>query len=123
MNSGERVAAKQVVPVHGLFDASEYGFSQCVTHGRQVFLAGQCGTGGDQNVVPFAEQCRAALDRVRLGVEAAGGTLDDIVTMTVFVTDMSCYPIFSEIRRDFFGDRFPASASVGVSSLVPPGAM
>ncbi|WP_051580508.1 RidA family protein [Pseudonocardia acaciae] len=119
------MGTKRIVPVDGLEDPSEYGYSQCVVVGRQVFLAGQCGLGTDHEVVSldFAEQCRAALDRVRLGVEAAGGTLDDIVTMTVFITDVRHGRVFTGIRREYFGDRFPASALIGVSSLMPPGAM
>jgi enamine deaminase RidA (YjgF/YER057c/UK114 family) len=63
------------------------------------------------------------LDAIRLAVEAAGGTLDDIVTMTVFITDLQRYPVFGDVRKEFFPERFPASAAVGVAGLVPPGAM
>ncbi|MFI6503725.1 RidA family protein [Nonomuraea typhae] len=80
-------APKRIVPVPGLEDASAYGYSQCVTAGPLVYLAGQCGLGPGHEVVSldFAAQARQALERVRLGVEAAGGTLDDLVTMTVFI--------------------------------------
>jgi enamine deaminase RidA (YjgF/YER057c/UK114 family) len=118
------VPAKRIVPVDGLIDASQFGFSHCVVSGNQVFIAGQCGH-GEGGAIPsdFAEQCRLTLDAVRLAVEAAGGTLDDVVTMTVYVTDLAQYPVFSAIRKEFFPDRFPASAAVGVAGLVPPGAM
>ncbi|MFJ3779997.1 RidA family protein [Streptomyces sp. NPDC090075] len=117
------MTVKRIVPVDGLADFSRYGFSQCVVSGRHVFVAGQCGL-GDKNEIPgsFAEECRATLNRVRLAVEAAGGTLDDIVAMTVFVTDIRLSGEFSEIRREYFGGDFPTSALIGVSALVPPGA-
>jgi enamine deaminase RidA (YjgF/YER057c/UK114 family) len=114
---------KRIVPVDGLIDASRFGFSHCVVSGNQVFIAGQCGH-GEGGAIPddFAEQCRLTLEAVRLAVEAAGGTLDDVVTMTVFVTDLAEYPVFSQVRKEFFPADFPASAAVGVAGLVPPGA-
>lgn len=118
-------ARKRIVAVPGLEDPGEYGYSQCVTVGPMVFLAGQCGLGPDHEVVSldFAAQARRALDRVRMGVEAAGGTLADIVTMSVFVTDTRLGRVFTGIRREYFGDRYPASALVGVSALMPVHAM
>jgi 2-iminobutanoate/2-iminopropanoate deaminase len=115
---------KQIVPVDGLIDSSRFGFSHCVVAGDHVYIAGQCGH-GEGGAIPddFGEQSRLALDAVRLAVEAAGGTLDDVVSMTVFVTDLAQYPVFSQVRKDFFPDDFPASAAVGVAGLVPPGAM
>jgi enamine deaminase RidA (YjgF/YER057c/UK114 family) len=115
---------KKIVPVPGLIDSSDFGFSHCVTSGDLVFVSGECGHGAD-GAIPedFREQARLALDAVRLAVEAAGGTLDDVVSMTVFITHREYYPVFSEVRKEFFPDRFPTSAAVGVSFLVPPGAM
>ena len=119
------VSAKEIVPVVALEDATPYGYSQCVRVGPLVYIAGQCGLGLDHKVVSreFEPQCRAALDRVRVAVEAAGGSLDDIVTMTVFITDTSLGRIFTSLRREYFGGRFPASALIGVSALMVPGAM
>lgn len=120
-----RVSAKEIVPVGALEDATPYGYSQCVRVGPFVYIAGQCGLGLDHAVVSqeFEPQCRAALDRVRAAVEAAGGSLDDIVTMTVFITDTSLGRVFTSLRREYFGERFPASALIGVSALMVPGAM
>ena len=115
---------KRIVPVDGLIDASRFGFSHCVVSGNQVFIAGQCGH-GEGGAIPddFAEQCRLTLEAVRLAVEAAGGTLDDIVAMTVFITNTSLGRVFTSLRREYFGERFPTSALIGVSSLMVTGAM
>jgi|SRR5688500_17582944 enamine deaminase RidA (YjgF/YER057c/UK114 family) len=114
---------REIVEVEGLIDASGFGFSHCVVSGKQAFIAGQCGHGpGGPIPDDFGEQCRYALDAVRRAVEAAGGTLDDIVTMTVYVTERESYPVFSQIRKEYFPERFPASAAVIVAGLVPPGA-
>ena len=118
------MAVTRIGAVEGLIDVEKYGFSHAVVSGNQVFIAGQCGH-GEGGAIPddFREQCRLTLDAIRLALEAAGGTLDDIVTMTVFVTDLTQYPVFGEVRREFFPENFPASAAVGVAGLVPPGAM
>lgn len=119
------ITPKQIVPVADLEDASVYGYSQCVRVGPFVYLAGQCGLGTDHRVVSpeFEPQAHAALERVRSAVEAAGGTIHDIVTMTVFITDTDLGRIFTSLRREFFGHDFPASALIGVSTLMVPGAM
>lgn len=120
-----QLGPKQVVAVPALEDATRYGYSQCVRVGPFVYIAGQCGLGPDHEIVStdFGEQARAALDRVRAAVEAAGGGLDDIVTMTVFITDTRLGRVFTSMRHDYFGDRFPASALIGVSALMVPGAL
>lgn len=123
--SAPELSPKQVVPVATLEDATAYGYSQCVRVGPFVYVAGQCGLGLDHQIVSpeFEPQARAALDRVRDAVEAAGGTIDDIVSMTVFITDTSLGRVFTSLRREYFGSRFPTSALIGVSALMAPGAM
>ena len=103
--------------------AGQFGFSHSTVGGTTFTPPRRAVTGGRAIPGDFAEQCRLTLDAVRLAVRAAGGTLDDIVTMTVFVTDLEHYPVFSQIRKEFFPENFPASAAVGVAGLVPPGAM
>ena len=116
---------KEIVPVAGLEDSEPYGYSQCVREGPFVYLAGQCGLGMNHEVVSddFAEQAKAALDRIKTALEAAGGRLDDIVTMTVFITDTRLGRVFTSLRREYFPGRYPASALIGVDALMPEGAM
>jgi reactive intermediate/imine deaminase len=52
---------------------------------------------------------------------AAGGTLDDIVKLTVYLTDLSHFPIVNETMTRHFSEPFPARAAIGVSAL-PKGA-
>ena len=58
-------------------------------------------------------------ENLRTNVEAAGGTLADIVTMTVFITDIRFGDRFTEMRRDYFTN-YPGSALIGVESLARP---
>lgn len=123
--TGESAFVKQIIRVPGLEETAEFGYSQCVRAGSLVFIAGQCGLNERHEVVSsdFLEQARTALDRVHAAVRAAGGTLGDIVAMTVFLTDTSLGRIFTALRREYFGGGFPASALIGVHSLMPAGAM
>ena len=117
--------SKQAVSVDALEDATAFGYSQCVRVGPMVYVAGQCGLGTDHDVVSmeFEPQARAALDRVRTAIEAAGGGLDDVVAMTVFITDTRFGRVFTSLRREYFSQPYPTSALIGVSSLMVPGAM
>lgn len=117
--------SKDHVPVASLEDPSRYGYSQCVRVGNTVYIAGQCGIGTDHEVVSaeFEPQARASIERVKAAVEAAGGSLDDIVAMTVFITDVRFGRVFTSMRCDYFTRPYPTSALIGVSQLMPPGAM
>jgi 2-iminobutanoate/2-iminopropanoate deaminase len=64
---------------------------------------------------------RVAFERMRKTLEVAGGKLDDIVTMTVFITDMANGTRFTQLRKEFFQvARYPASALIGVKELASP---
>lgn len=106
-------------------DPSKHGYTHGIAAGEFVFIAGQCGTDGDDEVVSlgFAGQARRVLERMEAVVVAAGGTRADIVAMTVFVTDIRNGPEFTRLRREFFGDHHPTSALVAVAALMPPHAL
>jgi enamine deaminase RidA (YjgF/YER057c/UK114 family) len=97
---------------------------------RLVYIAGQvAGRGGDtQSVVSddFVAQWDQVLANMKAVVEAAGGTVEDIVAVRVFVTDVDEYLANSaataEPHRRHFGRHFPAATLVGVTGLVTPGA-
>jgi enamine deaminase RidA (YjgF/YER057c/UK114 family) len=96
--------------------------------GRVVHVAGQIGW--DEHGV-FAEglvaQLARALDNVLAVVRAAGGTGEDVATMTVFVTDIAAYRAAQKelgaVWRPRLGKHFPAMALVAVSALVEPAAV
>lgn len=65
-------------------------------------------------------QWRQVLKNVKLLVEAAGGTMDDIVLANVFVTDMQYYAHYQHIRSEFFSPPYPVCTAVAVRGLVHP---
>lgn len=115
---------ERIVQTPELGNPEQFGYSNVVKVGNLVFLAGQCAIDDNYNAVgDFAAQSREVLERVVRGVEAAGGTRDDIVTMTVYMLDVANGRIFTEIRKEMFGRDFPASTVVGVNQLMPPNAL
>lgn len=108
--------------VPGLADPARYGFAQCVVAGSLVSVAGQMGLDEDFRVVStdFEPQARRSLENVGLALEAAGASFDDVVSVTVYLTDLRNGPGFFEVRRRVMGDVVAASTTVGVSQLVFP---
>lgn len=95
-----------------------------INGGTTVYLAGQTGyqdEKGEAYPDNFDGQARVAFARIRKTLEAAGGKLDNIVTMTVFITDMANGTRFTQLRKEFFEDeRYPASALIGIKELARP---
>ena len=95
-----------------------------VSGGTTVYLAGHAGyqdEHGETYPNDFDGQVRVAFARMRKTLEAAGGKLDDIVTMTVFVTDIANGTRFTQLRKEFFQEgRYPASALIGIKDLARP---
>lgn len=94
-------------------------YSQAVTYGGLVFLSGQLGIIPATGIIPedFAIQTRQALDNVRAVVEAAGSTLERVLSVDVFLIDMGRFGEFNEIYSTYFTSHKPARAAVAVAAL------
>ena len=91
--------------------------------GRIVAISGQTASDAEGNVVgvgDIREQTRATLTKIRLAVEAVGGGIEDIVALTVYITDARFYADVNETRREVFGPSFPTSTMVQVVALARP---
>jgi 2-iminobutanoate/2-iminopropanoate deaminase len=94
--------------------------------GRIVWLAGQTGFRDEQGkeVVGFEAQARAAFRAQDAVLKKAGGSLANMVTMTVFIGDGRYGERFVNVRKEMFPDgNFPASALITVSGFAAPGMM
>ena len=105
--------------------AQARAYSQAVITegGRIVWLAGQVGaadSSGNSLAGDFDGQVREVFARLNRTLEEAGGSLADMVTMTVFITDARYGDRFTELRKETFGDNFPASALITVAGLARP---
>ena len=90
------------------------------------FLSGQLARDADGKLVgpgDMAEQTRQCIRNMRTVLEAAGGTLDDIVSIVVYTTDMRAFKEIVAAREEFFVAKLPTSTIVEVNHLADPGLM
>jgi reactive intermediate/imine deaminase len=95
-------------------------YSQAVGHGGLVFLSGQIPLDpASMEVVQggIENQIRRVFDNLAAVCAAAGGSLDDIVKLTVFLTDMGDFPQVNAIMGQYFSTPYPARAAVQVAAL------
>ena len=115
---------RQIIDVPGLADSTGYGYQQCIRVGDLVYVAGQVGVDEHYNVVSedIGEQARLAFRNVQLALRAAGGDLEDLVSMTVFLTDMehNFHPFIAVRNEVLKAPALPTSAAIGVSALALP---
>ncbi|KXU87526.1 hypothetical protein CI15_15410 [Paraburkholderia monticola] len=91
--------------------------------GRIVWLAGQTVVAdreGRSLAGNFEGQVREIFALIGGTLEQAGGTLASLVTMTVSITDARFGDTFTQLRKEIFGDNFPASALITVAGLARP---
>jgi 2-iminobutanoate/2-iminopropanoate deaminase len=110
------------IDVPALGDPRRFGYAHAVRYGGLVFVAGQMGIDTDYQVVAadFDTQARKTLENVVAALEAGGATSADLVSMTIYLTDMRDGARFFEIRREVLGDTLAASTTVAVSQLPSP---
>ena len=103
------------------------GFSHAVaTTGRMVFLAGQTGVDRDGNVADggVVPQFERALTNLLTALGAAGGLPSDLVSLTIYLTDVADYQAHGKeigaVWRRLAGTEYPAMAAVGVTRLWLP---
>ena len=99
-------------------------YSQAVKTGNLVFLSGQIPL--DPETMEFVEgdfeaRARQVFDNLKAVAEAAGGDLNQVVKLTIFLTDLNNFATVNSVMEDYFDQPFPARAAVGVASL-PKGA-
>jgi enamine deaminase RidA (YjgF/YER057c/UK114 family) len=94
------------------------------TGGTMVWISGQVSQDKNGKVVhkgDFAGQARQALANLKAMVEAAGGTIQDIIKVNTYLTDLRYREELARVRAEFFPDgKLPASTLVGVTALADP---
>jgi reactive intermediate/imine deaminase len=99
-------------------------YSQAVRVDHTVYLSGQIGL--DPSTMQMVEGIEAQIHRVfqnlRAVTVAAGGSMDDVVKLNIFLTDLGNFARVNEIMATYFHQPYPARAAVGVASL-PRGAL
>jgi enamine deaminase RidA (YjgF/YER057c/UK114 family) len=100
-----------------------YSLVNVAQPGRLVFIAGQTASNPDGGVVGVGDvraQARYIIGKIQRAVEAAGGTIHDVVAMNVFTTDVRYHRDINEVRRELLGPDYPTSTMVQVVALARP---
>ncbi len=95
-------------------------YSQAIQAGGLVFLSGQIPLLADTMEVidgDFEARARQVFTNLQAVAEAAGGSLNDVVKVTIYLTDLSNFATVNTVMESFFEQPFPARAAVGVASL------
>ena len=95
-------------------------YSQAIQAGNLVFLSGQIPlVPSTMEVVDgdFEARARQVFENLQAVAEAAGGNLNDIVKLTIFLTDLGNFATVNSVMESFFEQPFPARAAVEVSAL------
>ena len=99
-------------------------YSQAIQSGNFVFLSGQIPLDpATMEIVAgdFEARARRVFENLKAIAEAAGGTLDQIVKLTVYLTDLENFATVNTVMAEYFDQPYPARAALGVASL-PKGA-
>ncbi|MGD0490055.1 MAG: RidA family protein [Steroidobacteraceae bacterium] len=99
-------------------------YSQAVEVGSTLWVSGQIPLDpATKELVPggIDAQIHQVFKNLKAIVAAAGASFDDVVKVTIFLTDLSHFPLVNKIMAEYFREPYPARASVGVASL-PRGA-
>jgi enamine deaminase RidA (YjgF/YER057c/UK114 family) len=94
--------------------------------GNTIYVAGQLAYDKDANLVgpnDITTQARQVLNNLKRVVETGGGTIADVVKITVYVTDIRFREPYAEVRAEFWRDDPPASTLVQIACLAVPGAL
>mgnify|MGYP001816364092 FL=1 len=95
-------------------------YSQAVRHGDTVWLSGQIPLVPETMELEsgdIAAQIHQVFRNLRAVCRAAGGDLDGIIKLNVYLTDMSHFPTVNQVMAEYFAEPYPARAAVGVSAL------
>lgn len=100
-------------------------YSQAVRAGQTVFLSGQIPLDpatGDVVAGDIDAQTRRAFDNLKAVCETAGGTLDDVQRLGLYLTDLSQFAAVNAVMSEYFAAPYPARSTIEVSGL-PKGVM
>ena len=103
--------------------ASKFRIAQGVRIGNTIYVSGQVAFDPQGNVVgmnDMAAQSRQVFENIRAVLAEAGASMDDVVKITAYVTDINRYADYAAARSEAFPNNLPASATVATPALVNP---
>ena len=104
-------------------DMKALPFSDAVLVGNTLYIAGHIGLDPKTGTPPAGaeEEARMVMDGIKQTVELAGLTMDDVVSVQIFCTDLKFYDTFNSVYKTYFHGDYPARAFIGVDKLLRGG--
>ncbi|HXX37927.1 MAG TPA: RidA family protein [bacterium] len=113
--------ARETVSVSGMHKPT--GYSHAAKTGQLVFVAGQVARDAQGDVVgkgDIAAQAVQVFENLKTVLASAGATLDDVVKLTTYTTNLAYRPTIAEVRARYCGSYLPPNTFVVVASLASP---
>ena len=104
-------------------DRKALPFSEALLVGNTLYIAGHIGLDAKTDLPPASaeDEARMVMDGIKQTVESAGLTMDDVVSIQIFCTDLKLYDTFNSVYKTYFHGDYPARAFVGASNLLRGG--
>lgn len=104
-------------------DRKDLPFSDAVLVGSTLYIAGHIGLDPKTGLAPAdpEQEAHMVMDGVKKTVENAGLSMDDVVSVQIFCTDLKLYDTFNAVYRTYFHGDFPARAFIGTDKLLRNG--
>lgn len=110
--------ARRYINPRSAADANASPYSGAVLVGNTLYLSGTIGLEEGQVPDTPEAEARLVLNNIRRTLEAADMTMDDLVFVQVFCSDVAHYDAFNSVYRTFFTNEFPARAFIGAGTLL-----
>ena len=104
-------------------DLKALPFSEGVLVGNTLYIAGHIGLDPKTDLPPASaeDEARLVMEGIKQTVESAGMSMDDVVSMQIFCTDLKLYDTFNAVYKTYFRGDFPARAFIGTDKLLRNG--
>src|SRR5208283_5386565 len=104
-------------------DMKALPFSDAVLVGNTLYIAGHIGLDAKTGQAPAnaEEEAKLVMDGIKQTVESAGMSMDEVVSLQVFCTDLKLYDTFNGIYKSYFHGDYPARAFVGIDQFLRGG--
>ena len=113
----------KLIRAKGLMEPISH-YTDAVVAGKTIYVSGCDSTDEHGQLVgrgDITAQTRKTLDNMKIALAAAGGTLDDVVKVTVYLADVNDRQKVNEVRKEYFKDNKPASTLIQISKFALDG--
>lgn len=114
----DQTPGRKYVGARSAADGNVLPFSGAVWVGNTLYLSGQLGLENGQAPETAEAEAANALDNMKTLLENAGLTMDDLVAVQVFASDVGDYQVFNDVYRTYFTREYPARAFIGSGTLL-----